>query len=136
MSAFSGDLGLTAEDIPALQEEIGYVTEHCEVEALALCTLTGYQIVYAAAPTFDVDSDALAGLSGAMTMTSKTTIQQVFQEELEETIIRADNGYCIITKAGRFVLVGAGYNIKEMMKTSKAFRIAGRRIGKRWPDTE
>ena len=128
MSLFSSDLGLTEADIPILQQEIAYITENCAVEALCLCTLSGYQIVFAALPSFQIESD-----SGAMVMTAKTAIQTVFKEELSETIIRAGNGYCIIANAGRFVIVGAGHDIKEMMKTSKVFRIAAKRIGDQYP---
>jgi predicted regulator of Ras-like GTPase activity (Roadblock/LC7/MglB family) len=136
MAHFSGDLGLKEEDIPLLQQEIAFITENCMVEALCLSTLTGYQIVFAALPTFQIDSDALSGLSGAMVMTAKTTMSQVFREGLTETIIRAGNGYCIIANAGRFVLVGAGHDVKEMMKTSKTFRVAAKRIEEKWPEVD
>ncbi len=134
MSHFSSDLGLTEADIPILQQEIAYITENCAVEALCLCTLTGYQIVFAALPSFQIESDSLAGLSGAMVMTAKNAIQTVFREQLSETIIRAGNGYCIIANAGRFVIVGAGHDVKEMMKTSKVFRIAAKRISDQYPE--
>ena len=69
-----------------------------------------------------------------MVMTAKTALQSVFGEDLNETIIRAGNGYSIITKAGRFVLVGAGHDVKEMMKTSRIFRIAAKRIADNYPE--
>ena len=45
----------------------------------------------------------------------------LFEEPLAETIIRADNGYIVITNAGRFVIVGAGRDIKNLMNTVKIF---------------
>jgi hypothetical protein len=129
-----GDIGLSEEDIPVLQQEIGFVVDNCAVEALALCTVTGFQILYAALPTYQVDSDALAGISGALTMTGRTAMMAVFQENLSEIIVRAEDGFCVTTGAGRFVLVGAGRNIPELMNTVKTFRIAAARIRKTFPE--
>ena len=53
----------------------------------------------------------------------------LFEEPLAETIIRADNGYIVITNSGRFVIVGAGRDIKNLMNTVKIFRIANARQG-------
>ena len=52
---------------------------------------------------------------------------------ISEAIIRADNGYVVVTNAGRFVVVGAGRDIKNLMKTVKVFRIAAKRIGENFP---
>ena len=69
-------------------------------------------------------------------MTGKMNMQRMFQEKLSESIIRADNGYIVVTNAGRFVLVGAGRDIKNLMKTVKVFRIAARRISNQFPGLE
>ena len=128
MAQFGGDLGLGPEDIIKLEPEISYITSNTSIEAIALVTETGYQIAYAALPTYTVDSDALSGIASALIMTGKMTMTSLFEEPLAETIIRADNGYIVITNAGRFVIVGAGRDIKNLMNTVKIFRIAATRI--------
>lgn len=133
MSQFTGDLGLGPEDIMKLEPEIGYITDNTNIEAIALTTETGYQIAYAALPTYQVDSDALSGVASAMIMTGKMAVTNTFGEPLRETIIRADNGYIVVSNAGRFVLVGAGRVIKDLMNTVKIFRIASARIEANFP---
>ncbi len=89
-----------------------------------------------ALPTYTVDSDALSGIASALIMTGKMTMTSLFEEPLAETIIRADNGYIVITNAGRFVIVGAGRDIKNLMNTVKIFRIAATRIEANFPVPE
>ena len=136
MTQFGGDIGLQPEDILKLEPEITFITDQTNIEAIALVTDTGYQIAYAALPTYTVDSDALSGIASALMMTGKMSMQTMFQEPLSEAIIRADNGYVVVTNAGRFVVVGAGRDIKNLMKTVKIFRIAAKRIGANFPPLE
>ncbi|MHA1745993.1 MAG: roadblock/LC7 domain-containing protein [Promethearchaeota archaeon] len=133
MSQFGGDIGLQPEDIMKLEPEITYITQNSNIEAIALISETGYQIAYAALPTYTVDSDALSGIASALMMTGKMSMMSMFQEPLSEAIIRADNGYIVVTNAGRFVLVGAGRDIKNLMNTVKVFRIAAQRIELNFP---
>ena len=133
MAQLGGDLGLNPDDILKLEPEITYITSNTNIEAIALVTDTGFQIAYAALPTYTVDSDALSGIASAVTMTGKMTMLTVFGEELSETIIRATNGYLVISNAGRFVIVGAGRDIKNMMNTIKVFRTSAQRIEENFP---
>ena len=133
MSQFGGDIGLQPEDIMKIEPEITYITQNSNIEAIALISETGYQIAYAALPTYTVDSDALSGIASALMMTGKMSMMSMFQEPLSEAIIRADNGYIVVTNAGRFVLVGAGRDIKNLMNTVKVFRIAAQRIELNFP---
>ena len=133
MTQFGGEIGLGPEDILKLEPEITYITSNSNIEAIALVTETGYQIAYAALPTYQVDSDALSGIASALIMTGKMAMTSMFNETLAETIIRADNGYIVVTNAGRFVLVGAGHDIKSLMSTVKVFRIAAQRIEANFP---
>lgn len=133
MTQFGGDIGLEPSDIMKLEPEITYITGNTNIEAIALVTDTGYQIAYASLPTYTVDSDALSGIASALMMTGKMAMTSVFNESLSEAIIRADNGYIVVTNAGRFVLVGAGRDIKNLMNTVKVFRIAAQRIETNFP---
>ena len=74
MSQFGGDIGLQPEDIMKLEQEITYITQNSNIEAIALISETGYQIAYAALPTYTVDSDALSGIASALMMTGKMSI--------------------------------------------------------------
>lgn len=63
-------------------------------------------------------------------MTGRSTIQTLFQEDLSEIIVRAENGYIIITNAGRLVIVCAGTVIDTLMKSVKVMRIAAQNLFK------
>ncbi len=129
---FGGDIGIGPEDIGRLEPEIAYVTSNSDIEAIALVTDSGYQIAYAAINR-SIDSDALCGIASALTSTSNMVTKTVFNENLSEVIVRAGNGYIVVSNAGRFVLVGAAQNIQNMMKTVKVFRVAAQRIASQFP---
>jgi len=61
-------------------------------------------------------------------MTGRSTIQQLFQEDLSEIILRAEEGYIVITNAGKLVIVCAGTEIDTMMKTVKVMRVAAKNL--------
>lgn len=61
-------------------------------------------------------------------MTGRSTIQQLFQEDLSEIILRAEDGYIVITNAGKLVIVCAGTEIDTMMKTVKVMRVAAKNL--------
>lgn len=130
---FGTEIGLSEQDIELLEPEIAYVTSNTEIEAIALTTVEGFQIAYAAVPGYHLDSDAFCGIASALVMTGKTTLISVFQRDLDEIIVRANDGYIVVANAGRFVLVGASRLIKSMMQTVKVFRDSAGRITTNFP---
>jgi predicted regulator of Ras-like GTPase activity (Roadblock/LC7/MglB family) len=81
-------------------------------------------------PQYQVDGDQFCGLASALLMTGSSTIKTLFQEELSEIIVRAENGYIIISNAGRLVIVCAGTIIDTMMKTVTVMRAAAKNLAK------
>lgn len=81
-------------------------------------------------PQYHVDGDQFCGLASALLMTGKSTIQSLFEEDLSEIIVRAQDGYIVITNAGRLVIVCAGTVIDTLMKTVKVTRIAAKNLSK------
>lgn len=63
-------------------------------------------------------------------MTSGSAIQQLFNEPINEIIVRAEDGYIVITNAGRLVIACAGTTIDTLMKTVKVMRIAAKNLRK------
>ncbi len=131
---FGSDIGLREEDLEKLEPEIAYVTANTDIEAIALVSNEGYQIAFAAVPGYTTDSDALSGLASALLMTSKSAMSAVMNEQLNEIIVRAGDGYIVVANAGRFVLVGAGRNIKNLQTTVKVFRTVTARISSSFPE--
>lgn len=77
-----------------------------------------------------MDGDQFCGLSSALLLTSRSAIQSLFQEDINEIIVRAQDGYMVITNAGRLVITCAGTIIDTMMKTVKVMRIAAKNLRK------
>ena len=125
---FGSDLGITNEDIEKISPQITFITSNADIEAIALVSQEGYQIAFSALPQYNVESDAFCGIASALTMTGRSTIQTLFQEDLQEVIVRAQNGYIIITNAGKLVIVCAGTMIDTLMKTVKVTRIAAKNL--------
>lgn len=130
---FGTEIGLSEADIEKLEPEIAFVTENTEIESIALTTAEGFQIAFAAVPGYHLDSDSFCGIASALVMTGKSTLMSVFQKDLDEIIVRAEDGYIVVANAGRFVLVGASRLIKSMMQTVKVFRGAAERILSNFP---
>lgn len=125
---FGSDLGLDQRVIDEIAPQITFITANSEIEALALVSSEGYVVAFSALPHYTVDGDRFGGLSSAILMTAKGAMQALFNEEINEIIVRGETGYFIVSNAGRFVLVGAGTIIQTMMKTVKVFRIAANKI--------
>ncbi|TFG24488.1 MAG: roadblock/LC7 domain-containing protein [Promethearchaeota archaeon] len=127
---FGSDLGITSADIEKISPQITFITSNADIEAIALVSKEGYQIAFSALPQYRVDGDQFCGLASALNLTGSSTLQTLFQEELSEIIVRAENGYIIVTNAGKLVIVCAGTIIDTLMKTVKVMRIAAKNLTK------
>ncbi|MHA1526691.1 MAG: roadblock/LC7 domain-containing protein [Promethearchaeota archaeon] len=127
---FGSDLGIDQSDIEKISPQITFITSNADIEAIALVSQEGYQIAFSALPQYHVDGDQFCGLASALLMTGRSTIQSLFQEDLSEIIVRAQDGYIIISNAGRLVIVCAGTMIDTLMKTVKVMRIAAKNLYK------
>ncbi len=125
---FGTDLGIGPEEIEKISPQITFITSNADIEAIALVSMEGYQIAFSALPQYEVDGDQFCGLASALLMTGSSTIKTLFQEELSEIIVRAENGYIIVSNAGRLVIVCAGTLIDTLMKTVKVMRVAAKNL--------
>lgn len=125
---FGTDLGIGPEEIEKISPQITFITSNADIEAIALVSLEGYQIAFSALPQYQVDGDQFCGLASALLMTGSSTIKTLFQEDLSEIIVRAQNGYIIVSNAGRLVIVCAGTVIDTLMKTVKVMRVAAKNL--------
>ena len=125
---FGTDLGIGPNEIEKISPQITFITSNADIEAIALVNLKGYQIAFSALPQYKVDGDQFCGLASALLMTGSSTIKTLFQEDLSEIIVRAENGYIIVSNAGRLVVVCAGTIIDTLMKTVKVMRVAAKNL--------
>jgi predicted regulator of Ras-like GTPase activity (Roadblock/LC7/MglB family) len=125
---FGTDLGIGPNEIEKISPQITFITSNADIEAIALVSLEGYQIAFSALPQYQVDGDQFCGLASALLMTGSSTIKTLFQEDLSEIIVRAVDGYIIVSNAGRLVIVCAGTIIDTLMKTVKVMRVAAKNL--------
>ncbi len=125
---FGTDLGIGPDEIEKISPQITFITSNADIEAIALVSVEGYQIAFSALPQYEVDGDQFCGLASALLMTGSSTIKTLFQEDLSEIIVRAENGYVIVSNAGRLVIVCAGTLIDTLMKTVKVMRVAAKNL--------
>ena len=125
---FGTDLGIGPDEIEKISPQITFITSNADIEAIALVSLEGYQIAFSALPQYQVDGDQFCGLASALLMTGSSTIKTLFQEDLSEIIVRAENVYVIVSNAGRLVIVCAGTLIDTLMKTVKVMRVAAKNL--------
>jgi len=125
---FGTDLGIGPNEIEKISPQITFITSNADIEAIALVSLEGYQIAFSALPQYQVDGDQFCGLASALLMTGSSTIKTLFQEDLSEIIVRAEDGYIIVSNAGRLVIVCAGTIIDTLMKTVKVMRVAAKNL--------
>ena len=125
---FGTDLGIGPDEIEKISPQITFITSNADIEAIALVSAEGYQIAFSALPQYEVDGDQFCGLASALLMTGSSTIKTLFQEDLSEIIVRAENGYVIVSNAGRLVIVCAGTIIDTLMKTVKVMRVAAKNL--------
>lgn len=125
---FGTDLGIGPDEIEKISPQITFITSNADIEAIALVSLEGYQIAFSALPQYEVDGDQFCGLASALLMTGSSTIKTLFQEDLSEIIVRAENGYVIVSNAGHLVIVCAGTIIDTLMKTVKVMRVAAKNL--------
>jgi len=125
---FGTDLGIGPNEIEKISPQITFITSNADIEAIALVSLEGYQIAFSALPQYQVDGDQFCGLASALLMTGSSTIKTLFQEDLSEIIVRAEDGYIIVSNAGRLVIVCAGTVIDTLMKTVKVMRVAAKNL--------
>jgi len=127
---------LTPDEAQALSSFLGSITEYSELEALALITREGLRLAFSAIPGYNVDPDLFSSLSAVVMQSGNDAIGTLGFKNMLEIVLRGDNGFIILSAAGRFFLMGASRQIADLGKVVKVFRYYSNEIGKRYPFIE
>jgi len=68
---------LTQEQAHSLSKFLGNITEHTELEALALVTNEGLRLAFSCIPDYDVDPDLFSSLSAVVMQSGHDAIQSL-----------------------------------------------------------
>ncbi len=124
---------LTQEQAGSLSKFLGNITEHTELEALALVTNDGLRLAFSCIPDYDVDPDLFSSLSAVVMQSGHDAIDSLGYENLLEVVLRGSNAFIILSGAGRFFLMGASRKIEDLGKIVTVFRYYAGEIGRRYP---
>ena len=126
---------LTQEQATGLSKFLGNITEHTELEALALVTNEGLRLAFSCIPDYDVDPDLFSSLSAVVMQSGHDAINSMGYINMLEIVLRGNNAFIILSGAGRFFLMGASRKIEDLGKIVTVFRYYAGEIAKRYPIT-
>jgi predicted regulator of Ras-like GTPase activity (Roadblock/LC7/MglB family) len=124
---------LTQDQAHSLSKFLGNITEHTELEALALATRDGLRLAFSCIPEYDVDPDLFSSLSAVVMQSGYDAIQSLGYNNLLEVVLRGEKSFIILSGAGRFFLMGASRKIEDLGKIVTVFRYYSGEIAKRYP---
>ncbi|MBY9015640.1 MAG: roadblock/LC7 domain-containing protein [Candidatus Lokiarchaeota archaeon] len=124
---------LNQEQASSLSKFLGNITEHTELEALALVTNDGLRLAFSCIPEYDVDPDLFSSLSAVVMQSGHDAIDSLGYNNLLEVVLRGINAFIILSGAGRFFLMGASRKIEDLGKIVTVFRYYAGEISKRYP---
>ncbi|MFX1363659.1 MAG: roadblock/LC7 domain-containing protein [Promethearchaeota archaeon] len=126
---------LTPDEASALSTFLGSITEYSELEALALITREGLRLAFSAIPGYNLDPDLFSSLSAVVVQSGSDAVASLGYTNMLEVVLRGDNGFIILSAAGRFFLMGASRQTADLGKIVKVFRYYSQEIAKRYPIT-
>jgi len=124
---------LNQEQASSLSKFLGNITEHTELEALALVTNDGLRLAFSCIPEYDVDPDLFSSLSAVVMQSGHDAIDSLGFNNLLEIVLRGINAFIILSGAGRFFLMGASRKIEDLGKIVTVFRYYAGEIASRYP---
>ena len=124
---------LTPEEATALSNFLGSITEYSELEALALITREGLRLAFSAIPGYNLDPDLFSSLSAVVVQSGTDAVAALGYTNMLEVVLRGDNGFIILSAAGRFFLMGASRETADLGKIVKVFRYYAKEISLRYP---
>ncbi|MHA1822227.1 MAG: roadblock/LC7 domain-containing protein [Promethearchaeota archaeon] len=125
---------LTPEEAQNLAIYLGKITDNTDLEALALVTREGMRLAFSAIPGYDINPDQLSSMAAVLLQSSEDAVEKMGYDKLSETVVRGKNSFLVIAAAGRFFLIGASREIKDLAKIVSVFRFYAKKIAERYPE--
>ncbi|MFX1276423.1 MAG: roadblock/LC7 domain-containing protein [Promethearchaeota archaeon] len=124
---------LTPEEALSLSNFLGNITEHTELEALALITREGLKLAFSSIPTYEVNADLFSSMSAVVLQSASEAVSSLGYHQMLEVVLRGSDAFIILSSAGRFFLMGACRKLEDLGKVVTVFRYYAGEIGKRYP---
>ena len=124
---------LSPQEAQSLSKFLGSITEYTELEALALVTREGLRLAFSCVSGYNIDPDLFSSLSAVVVQSGNDAVEALGYKNMLEVVLRGDNGFIILSAAGRFFLMGASRQTADLGKIVKVFRYYSSEISKRYP---
>lgn len=124
---------LTPEEAASLSNFLANITEHTELEALALVTNEGLRLAFSCIPGYEINPDLFSSLSAVVMKSGTDAINTLDYHNMLEVVLRGEDAFIILSAAGRFFLMGASRQIADLGKVVSVFRYYSGEIAKRYP---
>ncbi len=125
---------LSQEEAQSLSNFLGSITEHTELEGLALITREGLRLAFSCVPGYNVNADLFSSMSAVILQSGSEAISSLGYHNMLEVVVRGDDAFIILSAAGRFFLMGASRKTEDLGKIVKVFRYYAQEISKRYPE--
>ncbi|MHA1274345.1 MAG: roadblock/LC7 domain-containing protein [Promethearchaeota archaeon] len=124
---------LTPQEAQSLSRFLANITEHTELEALALVTREGLRLAFSCIPDYEINPDLFSSMSAVVMQSGSDAINTMGYNNLLEVVLRGKDAFIILSAAGRFFLMGASRQLTDLGKIVSVFRYYAGEIGKRYP---
>ncbi|WEU39882.1 MAG: roadblock/LC7 domain-containing protein [Candidatus Odinarchaeum yellowstonii] len=125
--------GISKDKATALAKHLSEIAMKTDLEALAVVTREGVRLAFKVVGSKQVDPDLMSAISAAMLHVGESAVEKMGLKELWEVIITGEEGYIVLSGAGKLVLIGAGSSLKTLTTTVSVFRSYSRRIADLFP---
>ncbi len=127
-------VNLTSEEAASLSNFLGNITEHTELEALALVSIEGLRLAFSCIPGYTIDPDLFSSLSAVVMKSGTDAIESLGFKTMLEVVLRGREAFIILSAAGRFFLMGASRKTADLGKVVTVFRYYAKEISTRYPE--
>ena len=124
---------LSPEEAQSLSKFLGSITEHSELEALALITREGLRLAFSCVPGYNINADLFSSMSAVILQSGSEAVISLGYHNLLEVVLRGEDAFIILSAAGSFFLMGASRRIEDLGKVVSIFRYYSAEIAKRYP---
>ncbi|MHA1396243.1 MAG: roadblock/LC7 domain-containing protein [Candidatus Heimdallarchaeaceae archaeon] len=114
-------------DLSAVQKKklvkiLKQISLGCDLEALAVVNAEGIKVAFFSEK--GTDPDLLSAVSSAVLSTGKMVTSNLAHGDLEQVLIRGEEGFTILASAGEYILIGASrdlHNVGLAMQVIKRY---------------
>jgi predicted regulator of Ras-like GTPase activity (Roadblock/LC7/MglB family) len=127
-------MSLSEKDAQNLSAYLANITNTTDLEALALVTREGLRLAFSAVPGYDLNPDQLSAMGAVLLQSGLDSVSKIGFNKMLEVVLRGKNSFMVISAAGRFFLIGASRNIKDLGKIVTVFRFYAGKIAESYPE--